>query len=321
MEDNTKTRIFSLLDRQYNILCDTLTEAQAGWSALAYKVTSREKRYFLKVYDKHKYTALSWINKIDDYIPVLLWLEQNTGLRGRVPSVVLSANRAYKYEDDQFIYILFDYIDGDNLSGKPLNKALIRELAEIVAELHNIGDNIPVPMENLTEAFDISVCKSLSYFLQYGQYPADMKCILDSNSELILDRIRVYKSHVEYLNSVKLKFVLCHTDIHCWNIMQDSRLKLIDWEGVRLAPAEADLFSFSEGFFFENAWDEFMAAYMEFRPSFKLNSEALRFYRLRRLLEDIEGFSKGLLYDNLTGEERLPSLNLLEKSCLSLRDV
>ena len=321
MEDNTKTRIFSLLGRQYNVLCDTLTEAQAGWSALAYKATAKENSYFIKVYDKHKHTAQSWISRIDDYMPVLLWLEQNTGLRGRVPSVVLSTDGAYKFEDDDFIYILFDYIDGGNLFGKPLSKALIRELAEIVAELHNIGDNISVPMENLNETFDISFCKSLSDILQGGQYPTDMENILASNLELILDRKRIYENLAEYLHSVKPQFVLCHMDIHCWNIMQDSRLKLIDWEGVRLAPAEADLFSFSEGFFFENAWDEFMAAYRESRPDFKLNSEALRFYRLRRLLEDINGFSEGLLYNNLTGEDRVPSLNLLEKCCLSLRDV
>lgn len=321
MEDNTKARILSLLGRQYNVSCDTLTETQAGWSALAYKVTSGEKSYFLKVYDKHKHTAQQWISRIDDYMPVLLWLEQNTELRGRVPSVVLSADRTYKLEDNDFIYILFDYIDGDNLFGKPLSKVLIRELAEIVAQLHNIGDNIPFPMENLTETFDITFLKSLSCILQDRQYSTDMKHILTSNSELILDRIRIYKSLAGCLQSAKLKFVLCHTDIHCWNIMQDSRLKIIDWEGIRLAPAEADLFSFSEGFFFEHAWDEFMAAYMEFRPGFKLNSEALRFYRLRRLLEDIDAFSKGLIYDNLTGEERIPSLNLLEKCCLSLRDV
>lgn len=321
MQDNTKTRIFSLLNTQYKVICDSLTEAQAGWSALAYKVVNKEKSYFLKVYDKHKFTAQAWIKKIDDTIPVLLWLGQNTGLRDKVPSVVLTANGAYKFEDDDFIYILFEFIDGDNLFGKPIGKAIIRDLAEIVAELHKLGQNIPVNIENLTETFDISFCKNLFTMLQGGQYPTDMENILTSNAELILNRIQIYESLARYLRSAKLQFVLCHTDIHCWNIMQNSQLKLIDWEGVRLAPAEADLFSFSEGFFFENAWNEFMASYREFRPGFTLNSAALRFYRLRRLLEDIDEFSKGLLYDNLTGVERVPSLNLLDKCCRWLRDV
>jgi aminoglycoside phosphotransferase (APT) family kinase protein len=297
-----------------------ITEAQAGWSALAYKATSGEKNYFLKVYDKHKHTAQSWIRRIDDYIPILLWLEQNTKLRGRIPSVILSVDRNYKYTDADFIYILFEYIDGDNLFGMPLSKDLIKELAEIIAELHSI-DCIPILTENLAETFDISFCKSLSDILQSGQHLVDIEHILASYSELILNRIRIYESLAEYLHSNKPKFVLCHTDIHCGNIMQDSRLKLIDWEGIRFAPAEADLFSFSEGFFFENFWGDFLAAYKEFHPDFQVNSEALRFYRLRRLLEDISSFTEGLMYDNLVGEERIPSLDLLEKCCLSLRDV
>lgn len=322
MEDNLKNRIISLLKKQYNVICDTLTGEQAGWSALAYKAAGREKNYFLKVYDKHQYTAQEWIRRIDDYMPVLLWLEKNTNLKGKVPSIVLSVSGDYKFEDDDFIYILFEYIDDGNLFGKPLSKAIIRGLAEIIAELHKTGENIPVKMENLTETFDVSFCKILSEMLQKKQYPIDMAQTLNSHAELIQNRIQAYESLAKYLHSAKLQFVLCHTDIHCWNIMlQDNQLKLIDWEGVRLAPAEADLFSFTEGFFFENAWDEFMATYKELRPDFKLNPEALRFYRLRRLLEDISEFSKSLLYDNLTEEERMLPLSLLEKCCLSLRDV
>jgi thiamine kinase-like enzyme len=34
---------------------------------------------------------------------------------------------------------------------------------------------------------------------------------------------------------------LCHTDAHGWNLMQNQNLMLIDWEGLKLAPVEADL--------------------------------------------------------------------------------
>jgi Ser/Thr protein kinase RdoA (MazF antagonist) len=307
--------------KQYNVSVVSLSETQAGWSALAYKVTDGVKYYFLKVYDKRKHTSQNWIRKIDDYMPVLLWLEQNTKLRGRVPTVVLSIKGAYKSEDDDFIYILFDYIHGENLYGKPLGKALIRELAEIVADLHNITDNIPVLTENLIENFNISFCTTLCNKLQSRQFPMDMQHIRTSYTEVILDRIRIAENLAEYLHSVKLQIVLCHTDIHCWNIMQEHHLKLIDWEGVRLAPVEADLFSFSEGFFFEHVWDEFIAAYREFSPVFQLNLEALRFYRLQRLLEDINGFMEHLLYDQVIGEERVQPLRILEKCCVSLRDI
>jgi thiamine kinase-like enzyme len=34
----------------------------------------------------------------------------------------------------------------------------------------------------------------------------------------------------------------CHTDIHGWNLMvKDDSLILIDWEGLKIAPAEMDI--------------------------------------------------------------------------------
>ncbi len=317
----TYSRIKEILMNQYKVSVGSLSETQAGWSALAYKVTSREKNYFLKVYDKHKHTSQNWIQKIDDYMPVLLWLGQKTELSSRVPSVVLSVDGAYKTEDDDFIYILFDFINGENLYGKPIEKAIIRELAEIIAELHNLTDYVPVSTVNLVDTFNIAFCRTLSIILQSEKYPVDMQHIRSSYTELIKDRIRIAENLAEHLKSDKLQIVLCHTDIHCWNIMQDCQLKLIDWEGVRLAPAEADLFSFTEGFFFEHAWDEFIATYRELRPAFQLNRDALCFYRLQRLLEDINGFTEHLLYDKVYGEERVQPLRILEKCCLSLRDI
>lgn len=40
--------------------------------------------------------------------------------------------------------------------------------------------------------------------------------------------------------------VLCHTDAHGWNLIQSNKLVLVDWEGLRLAPPEADLNMFTK---------------------------------------------------------------------------
>ena len=58
------------------------------------------------------------------------------------------------------------------------------------------------------------------------------------------------RAQAEALRHAPLRYALCHTDIHGWNLMQEDRLILIDWEGLKLAPVEADLFSFTETFFF-----------------------------------------------------------------------
>lgn len=103
--------------------------------------------------------------------------------------------------------------------------------------------------------------------------------------------------------------------------MQASHLMLIDWEGLKLAPPEADLFSFTRNFFFDYAWEDFMSTYREIRPNYRENSDAMHFYRLRRRLEDISAFTENLLYDNLIEKERELPLKLLEHECSMLSDV
>ncbi|MDI5791191.1 phosphotransferase [Bacillus licheniformis] len=42
------------------------------------------------------------------------------------------------------------------------------------------------------------------------------------------------------------RLALCHTDVHGWNLMKTGgELILIDWEGLKLAPVEADLMFFA----------------------------------------------------------------------------
>jgi thiamine kinase-like enzyme len=316
-------RISEMLNRRYNIPDASLSETRAGWSALAYKVTSGDKNYFLKVYDKHRYTSQSWIKGIDDYMPVLLWLEKNTGLHGRIPSTVLTADGNYKCEDEDYIYLLFDFIEGVTLCTKTLDKTQIRELAGIIAELHNNGDKAPVPLKNLYETFDVSFCGNFLNDLRSDKTKrsADLYKVLSPYNEIIFNKIQELKELAENLRTCKPQFVLCHTDIHGWNVMQAESLKLIDWEGLKQAPPEADLFSFSKDFFFDYAWDDFMSAYGKFRSDYRENPIAMRFYRLRRRLEDAAAFTEGLLYDNLNEKDREQSLKLLEHECLMLSDV
>ena len=102
--------------------------------------------------------------------------------------------------------------------------------------------------------------------------------------------------------------------------MQSDRLVLIDWEGMKLAPPEADLFAFIGNLFWHNCSDEFLKIYESIRKDFKLNSEVLEFYQIRRRIEDIEAFAQSLLYDRtLTERERDESLYHLQHECEMLK--
>jgi thiamine kinase-like enzyme len=77
--------------------------------------------------------------------------------------------------------------------------------------------------------------------------------------------------------------VLCHGDAHGNNVIQGERLVLVDWEDLRLAPPEADLFI--------HAWhphgDVLLKSYSAACHGYQINHELLFFYVLRRRIEDV----------------------------------
>ncbi len=104
------------------------------------------------------------------------------------------------------------------------------------------------------------------------------------------------------------KMVLCHTDIHNWNLMQsDEQVVLIDWEGLKLAPAEADLMFFVD----KPYYDIFIDIYQKLHKDFVINMDTLLFYRIRRKLEDIFEFIEQLLYNKQEEQKRNETIKLL----------
>lgn len=82
-----------------------------------------------------------------------------------------------------------------------------------------------------------------------------------------------------------------------------------------LAPPEADLFSFTEGFFYGAGEALFMKTYLAARPGYEINQAALRYYRLRRRLEDIADFGDSMMNDGLSSEDMTRSLWHFGREC------
>jgi Ser/Thr protein kinase RdoA (MazF antagonist) len=230
---------------------------------------------------------------------------------------ILAKSGAYKCEDDNVLYMVFPFVNGQTIGDEKLMPAQARELGRITARLHAYGAEIPVPTDGLKETFDVSFCDTLNGWIRSGQHP-----ILDEAmapyAKTIFKASKALRNAADVLRESDLRYVLCHTDIHGWNLMQSDTLVLIDWEGLKLAPAEADLFSLTDTFFFGYAWDDFMSAYRSVHSTYVVNPEAMRFYRLRRRLEDIYAFAGSIIFDKLTQEEMRTSLDYLKRECALL---
>ncbi|MFD1260190.1 aminoglycoside phosphotransferase family protein [Entomomonas asaccharolytica] len=310
----TNLNVFNdVLLNEYKITPNIIVEEKGGWASLAYKVVTVDNNYFLKVYEKKRASTEKLTQYLDDYLSIVMWLGKNA-LAGQIVEPILTRDLAYKYEDENYIYVLFNYITGNVVADNDLATLQVKQLAQIVANLHSYNEQIPFAISHLKEQFELPFNMQLIYFLkqQLACCSNDIKEVLSPFVAEIVKQINYIEQLAKRLQQQKLAFVLCHTDIHGWNIMQvDNHLILLDWEGLKLAPAEADLFMFYNKAFFK----DFINYYQQLHPNFKINQTVMLFYRCRRSLEDLWELIEQLVIDNVTGKLRADTLHLLAKEC------
>ncbi|MDU5145598.1 MAG: aminoglycoside phosphotransferase family protein [Paenibacillus dendritiformis] len=303
--------IFLLKNRHYDIEGAKVIPQQGGWSALAFKAGTAHQDYFLKMYEKSRASTPKWTALIDNYVPVLLWLLRHSGLKGKIPVPLLTKSGHYQCEDENGIYLMYEYIHGAAIGGNALTTEQVCQLADIMGELHRYGEDIPLATDALKEDFQVPFARSLKEFWQqeHEAVPGDVRERINPYREQILALVDSVEKRAERLKNSNIRLALCHTDIHPWNMMQSGQqLVLIDWEGLKLAPVEADMMFLVDEPFFES----FIRIYRKRHPDYAVDADALQFYQGRRKLEDIWEFLEQLVYDGQDAparEETLAHLN------------
>jgi len=278
--------IIDLLSSEYGIIPDSITAAPTGFSAkAAYRAVGADgNEYYLKIYDKSLPTTRFFVGRIDVYMPALDKLSALPALSGRVLNPVRTRSGAYKAETDSDAYVLFLFVNGFVPGIQGMTHGQTVELAETLALLHEVGEAVPFDTPGLAEDISLSFCERLIQFLDWlntgygGLFDIILphKDMLFSAAEEALrlrDTVRTGCSHL----------VLCHGDAHGNNLIQSERLVLVDWEDLRIAPPEADLFIYA----WHKYGDTLLEAYSVARKGYKINRELLYFYILRRRIEDV----------------------------------
>jgi thiamine kinase-like enzyme len=158
------------------------------------------------------------------------------------------------------------------------------ELAEILALLHEAGEAVPLETSELAENVSLPFCEQLTQYLNKPDTEQDaLYDLISPHTGLLYSAIR---ETMRLRDTVRLGYsplVLAHGDAHGNNVIQGERLVLADWEDMRLAPAEADLFIY--------AWHPhgglLLETYAAVRRGYRVNRELLYFYVLRRRIEDV----------------------------------
>lgn len=301
-----------ILQHHYGLDIRDITRTQGGWSADAYVVVAESGKFFLKAYDKRRASVQPWIKNMAHYLPVCAWLGERSKLGGRVPRMIANGAGEYKTETADNIFLLFDFIEGGVIGEKTLPRDGLEQLAQIVADLHSItAADIPLDTRGIVEDLSLPFCEHLRAVMRnMSAVPEQMRKIFTAHADVLNAVIDEVYALRDTARAGATHVALCNTDIHNWNLMCDTHVVMLDWEGICLAPAEADLFIFP---YFGDA-SAFMEAYMRLRPGFAPNRELMRFYTFRRDIEDIWGFTNQLIGDSPDAEAECATYTFLEKT-------
>jgi spectinomycin phosphotransferase len=118
----------------------------------------------------------------------------------------------------------------------------------------------------------------------------------------------------ESLRARELPHVLCHADLHTYNVLagDGGRLWIVDWDEVTFAPRERDLMFVIGGISAKLVTPQTEALFFEGYGPYTLNRDALAYYHTAWAVQDIGSYAERVvLMPELTEAARRDALDIL----------
>lgn len=292
----------------------SVRKIKGGWSAAAFVAETSVCRLLVKEYRKSRAVFQKLIAPVDFYMPVLKQLNTDPLLAGKISRPVKIADGRFWLETDDAVYILFEYAAGRRAGQRDFNVKRVSGLADVIARLHDYSVTDFWQAKAPSENFETDFCSSLLDLLR-GRSVSDLWTFISPYMPQIEKTIDFLERQAEQLRKSGCEKVLCHTDIHAGNLITTKDdFVVIDWEGLKFAPPEADLFCV-----YSQPWkDVFFKQYLMLRQNAHVNQACLLFYQKRRILEDIWEFSEQLQFEKMSMAKRAEIFCFLKILCEQL---
>jgi spectinomycin phosphotransferase len=259
----------------------------ADGHAWSYRVDADDGRYFLKV--RRGVPAQSML-VAPDYL-------KTQGIDAVVAPLRTPDNRLYVGLGD-YALIAYPFVEGGSAWEEILTDAQMQTWGDIMRRLHAVA--IPTSLQTVlrTERY-ISPCdalfKRMNRRVLAGDYDGDIAIALAEMWRSKIHEIEfVYNRHLALGDRIKrqnLPHVMCHADIHQANLMLDheGRLRIVDWDGVMVAPKERDLMFFDVSN--PDAKTGFFAGYQ----NVDVNRVAIAYYRYEWVVQEFAEWAAWIL--------------------------
>lgn len=147
------------------------------------------------------------------------------------------------------------------------------------------------------KTFDDDIAQKTSQFLR-AQY------------ENVVSMTRRAEKLALILQKKQMPYVLCHADLHGWNIMveNDESFYIVDWDTMIFAPKERDLMFIGAGI--SDSGRTFIEEERLFYQGYnqtEINYDAIAYYRYARIIEDIGEYCEHIFYTHDESSKRAQS--------------
>lgn len=297
-----KPAFMAVLGETYGLDIVQLTFVPRGLAAYGYIAEARDgARTFIKVYDPARVEPTATVDP--GFALPLTWNLYHDGDFRRLPCPIRARDGAFVTRFEQYDVVALTYLAGRMLDELPQWPQAVREeLARVVGQLHASTGRIRLDGVR-AEQFDVSYLSQLTAALDTLEaLPPDappthatLRALVLPYRDNLLGRIECFAelARAAQAQGQGQEMVLCHTDLWEGNLLQDERgdVYILDWDDIRLAPAEQDLF-----FYVRQPHDiGFLNAYEQSFGPVQLHAETFGYYEYRRNFDDITAFIIQLL--------------------------
>ena len=284
----------------------------ADFNTAVYRITtSKQMDYFLKLRSGEFLEASVSVPK---YLADL-------GIKQVIPPLATKTGQLWA-NLGAFKAILYPYIEGHNGVETKLSEDHWAQFGATIKKLHSVDIPSSITKDVLRETFSSKWRETVKAFLirienEVFEEPVAIKMALFLKSKRgeILKLVERAEELAITIQKQPLDYILCHADIHGWNLIVDKEgaLYIVDWDTLIFAAKERDLMFVGAGI-----WDSGRTAIEEESLFYQgygktnINQDAICYYRFERIIQDIGEYCEQIFLSDEGGEDRKQSFEYLQ---------
>ncbi|WP_100550652.1 aminoglycoside phosphotransferase family protein [Caedibacter taeniospiralis] len=284
----------------------------ADFSTDVYRVTTNNQTdYFLKLRSgKFLEASVSVPKHLADF-----------GIKQVIPPLATKTGQLWT-SLASFKAILYPYVEGSNGVETKLSEDQWVQFGAAIKRLHSTDIPSSITKDVPRETFSSKWRETVKAFLmrienEVFEEPVAVKMarFLKSKRCEILKLVERAEELAIAIQKQPLDYVLCHADMHGWNLMVDKEnaLYIVDWDTLIFAPVERDLMFIGAGIWDSGLTpDEEESLFYQGYDQIKINQDAIAYYGFERIIQDIGDYCEYIFLSDEGGDDRMQCFEHLQ---------